>query len=75
MPPRLREAGVAASERIADRHTVECGQVRNRLRTVERQPLRDVTPSVVPDDRETVVAKEAHQGDAIASLARFGYGS
>ena len=54
-PFGLREARVAAPERLGDRHDVEHREVADRLRVVEREAVRGVAAAVVADDGEALV--------------------
>ena len=64
--PALGELGIAARQRLADRHDVEDDQRRHRVGLVQREPHRDVAAPVMPDDGEARVAELPHQGDAVA---------
>lgn len=66
MPPAGGEAGVAARERLADRHGVQDDEPVDGSRVIESGAKGDVGAAIVTDDGEAVVTECLHQRDTVA---------
>ena len=61
MPPAGGEPGVAAGQRLTDRHPVQHPEAAHPVRVVQGGPHRHVRPAVVPDDGGPAVAERVEQ--------------
>jgi hypothetical protein len=72
MPPREREPRVATLEVLDHRQAVHHNELRHALWVVEREPVRDQAPSVVPADREALVTELGHKHNEVAGHRALG---